>query len=231
MIGGVSDDDLRGRFAVVVTHNRPALLADCVRAVAPQVDLVVVIDNASEPPATAPPGVGNVVIGRDLEQPPNLSRLWNRGFDVLATTRPAGMDQWDVAVLCDDTAPPPGWFTAVATTMRAVGAVAGSTHQYQPVCTPLVKTAMDSDLHNRMCGWAFLVAGEAGLRADESLRWWWCDTDLDVQARLRGGMVIAPGPTVVNGLPNDFTHTVPGLAEQAGRDRATFAGKWGYCPW
>jgi glycosyltransferase involved in cell wall biosynthesis len=219
------------RFAIVLTHNRPALLARCLAAIVPQTDLTLVVDNASDPPAVTPDGLDNVLVVRDEEQPPNLARLWNRGLDALTMWRPPGLDTWDVAVLCDDAVVHPGWFDAVASTMRGCGAAAGSTHSIQPVAAPLLKTAPDSDLFNRMCGWAFVLRGETNLRADESMHWWWQDTSMDFDARTKGGMVIAPGPVVLNERPNDFTYSVPGLAEQAGRDREAFQARWGFVPW
>jgi hypothetical protein len=218
------------RFAVVLTHNRPDLLAQCVAAIAPQADLVLVVDNASDPPAEVT-GHDNVTVVQVPDQPPNLARMWNQALDAIAKHRPDWVEQWDVAVLCDDAIAPDGWLDAVATTMRAHGAAAGSTHSITPVASPIMKTAPDNDIHNRMCGWAFVLRGEAGLRADESMHWWFCDTMVDWEARAAGGMVIAPGPIVPNARPNDFTYSVPGLAEQAGRDREAFARRYGSAPW
>lgn len=222
--------DVPARYGVVLTHNRPDLLARCVAAAAPQLDLLLVIDNASTPPATVD-GYNNVLVVHDDGQPPNLARMWNRALDAFQAWRPAHTIRWDVAVLCDDAILPDGWVHAVSTCMREHGAAAASTHQYTPVTEPVVKTAMDSDIHNRMCGWAFMLAGEKRLRADETMHWWYLDTAIDVDARLNGGMVIVPGPVVFNERPNDFTCSVPGLAERAGRDRQAFAAKYGSVPW
>jgi glycosyltransferase involved in cell wall biosynthesis len=220
------------RYAIVLTHNRPELLAQCVAAIREQSDFTIVIDNASDPPvalADFPDPVNILTLIRDPEQPPNLSRLWNRGFDTIMDR--ALSSEWDVAVLCDDVIVPDGWFETVATGMRANGAAAASTHQWSEVHAPILKQAPDNDLNNRMCGWAFVVAGEKNLRADEDLKWWWCDTDMDWQARNSGGMVIVPGPVAKNIHPNDFTYRVPGLAEQTGVDGLTFTRKWGGRPW
>jgi glycosyltransferase involved in cell wall biosynthesis len=225
------DDSTHARYGVVLTHNRPALLAECLDAVAPQVDLVVVVDNASDPPAAVPLGLGNVTILYDPGQPPNLPRLWNRALDALRDTQPATISTWDVAVLCDDTTPPPGWVATVGEAMRAHGAAAASTHPITALTQPLLKTQPDTDVANRMCGWAFMLPGEQGMRGDETLHWWYCDTSIDFAARAAGGMLLAPGPVVLNLRPNDFTATVAGLSEQAGRDRHTFAAKWGHAPW
>lgn len=226
--------DPLARFAVVLTHNRPDLLAKCVAAIGPQVDLTIVIDNASDPPVDladiADEGWRTILL-HVPDQPPNLARLWNVGLDTATTLRAGAPGPWHVAFLCDDAIVGAGWFTAVADTIRTHGAAAGSTHAISRVASPLVKTAPDSDIYNRMCGWAFVVSAEKGWRANESMHWWWLDTDADFSARVSGGMVIAPGPVVVNERPNDFTYSVPGLAEQAGRDREAFAAKWGSAPW
>lgn len=201
-------------YAVVLTHNRPAHLAETVAAVRGQVDLTVVVDNASIPPADAP-----ALLLRVPDQPPNLAALWNHALDRLP-------DEGWVALLCDDAPPPPGWFGAVVDGMRGCGAAAGCTGPH-----PGLKTSPDSDLAGRMPGWAFVLDLAKGLRADESMHWWWCDTDLDFQARRSGGMLTVAGPLVPNRLPNDHLVHVPGLAERAGRDGEVFVAKWGFRPW
>jgi hypothetical protein len=234
-------------FAIVLTHNRPELLMETVAAIGPQVQCVVVIDNASEPPIalTDFPTLGaegyRLVLLTVPDQPPNLSALWNRGFDAVQQLREFAMiageyEQATIAVLCDDAPPPPGWFAAV----RA-GLVdeQGSTTGHAVACTSpwgsgesTVKLAPDGDLYRRMPGWAWAINPDSGVRADESLRWWWNDTDIDWQARAHGGMAMVPGPAVPNHRPNDFTATRPELGAQCGLDRMTFEAKWGApCPW
>ena len=107
--------------------------------------------------------------------------------------------------------------------MRHYQAAAGSTHQYHPTPHPILKQAHDSDIHNRMCGWAFVVAGEKGQRADESIKWWWCDTDMDWQARINGGMVICPG-TGGSQHPPERLHV-----QCAGTGRADWSRCGGLC--
>lgn len=219
---------MNSRYALIITHNRPELLKQCLDAITPQVDRVVVMDNASDPPVNAQGVKGTVMYVPD--QPPNLSNLWNRGLNWIEWDIDRS-NKFDVAMLCDDVTVPEGWFEAVTSCMRGVGAAAGCTHSWFPVSTLILKTNPDGDIHNRMQGSAFVLAGDKGLRADESMHWWWCDTDLDWQARLAGGMVIAPGPVAHNIHPNDFTNSVPGLAEQAGLDGKVFKAKWSWRPW
>jgi hypothetical protein len=220
-----------GRYAIVLTHNRPELLAQCIEAIGPQVDMTFVVDNASEPPAVSQPGSPPAIFIRDMEQPPNLSRLWNVGMRAVNTY--AGFSEertWDIAYLCDDAIVAPDWFKTVATAIRDHRCLAGSTHCAIPVSHPIVKHAADHDVWNRMCPWAFIVAGEVGILADEDLKWWWGDTHMDFTARLGGGMVVAPGPVVPNLRMNEYTGTRPELMAQSGKDGETFAAKWGR-PW
>lgn len=221
------------RVCVVATHNRPAELARLLDAIAPQCHAVVIVDNASDPPVQVLPLFGErmrVHVIRDEEQPPNLSRLWNVGLDhARSIVNPLAGEPFDVAVLNDDAVPPPGWWDAVSTGMRAAGAAAACSDPHGHLFTSQLKTEPDHDIMGRLCGWAFMLRGEVGLRLDESLRWWFGDTDLDWEARRAGGMLVIPGYPVPNTGAN--TSTVGVLAEQAGQDRLTFRQKWGFAPW
>jgi len=219
--------------AIILTHNRPALLAECVTSIAPQVRIVMVIDNASDPPvraATFPlPLPADLLLTYVPDQPPNLSRLWNFALDALAKNTPSPRY---VAFLCDDTTVPDGWFTAVTQAMRDTGAAAGCSNPWGHQHPPRVKTEPDGDIMGRMPGWAFVLDTTKGIRADESMKWWFCDTDLDIQARQCGGMVMVGGYPVPNHRPGEYTNSKPELGEQAGRDREAFAAKYGGgIPW
>jgi hypothetical protein len=64
----------RGRGALILAHNRQAFLTQAIEAIKPQVDTIMVLDNASEPKLAVPDGVGTLYIE---EQPPNLAKFWN----------------------------------------------------------------------------------------------------------------------------------------------------------
>lgn len=215
--------------AIILTHNRPELLRECVNAVATQVDEVIVIDNASQPAVTSKNMPRNVRIAGDWRQPPNLSRLWNVGIDLAATHSPQ-----HIAFLCDDAIVPDGWVAAVTRAMDETGAAAGCSNPDERADhPPRLKTEHDRDLMGRMPGWAFILDASKNIRADERLFWWWCDTAIDWIARHRGGMVMISGYPVPNVRPNDFTATVPGLHDQAGQDGLVFAALYGggRTPW
>jgi hypothetical protein len=212
------------RYAIVPTRNRPARLLALVYALSDQCDHIVVLDNASDPPVDAAKlkfaaGNATVTVLRDDEQPPNLSRFFNLMLDQCG--QPAG-EPFDVAVLNDDDVVPAGWYDACSTGLRGHGTalIAHTAHT-----EPALLTDIHNDPRNRMCPHAFVMRGEAGLRADESLRWWFGDTDLDLRARQAGGVLSVQGPTVINAHANQTTNGE--LAEQARRDHATFVAKWG----
>lgn len=218
------------RYAVIPTHNRPDRLAQLVAALGTQVDTIIVLDNASDPPvdwmqvaALAPPATVEVL--RDMEQPPNLARFWNLLFDRCAKLAgDRGHDVWDVAVFNDDAVVPHGWFDVCSTLLRAHEKAVAAHTGTVPVHRRELLDAYPYPRDKRMCPWAFVVKGEAGLRADESMRWWFFDDDFCRQAIDAGGVLAVPGPLVINAEAVQSTTGV--LAEQAQKDQVTFEAKW-----
>jgi len=211
------------RYAIIPTHNRPARLLALVTSLGPQCDGIIVLDNASEPPvgelklkAAAP--YSHVKVIRDPEQPPHLSRFWNVMLDRIAEDADG---LYDVAILNDDAVVPAGWYDACSNGLRAhdTAVIAHTTPT-----RPALLTEPGNDPGNRMTPHAFVIRGEVGLRADETMRWWYFDSDIDQCARRTGGVLSVRGPQVVNSLANTTTRGV--LAEQAEKDRATFEAKW-----
>jgi len=214
------------RFAVVLTHNRPALLWECVESVSPQVDHVIIVDNASDPPVSNDEWPANVTVVHDPLQPPNLAYLWNSALNRIQGQRPG--DMWDVALLCDDVLMPSDWFGRVSGALRAhPTAAAASTHSYAPITEPYLLSHLSNGA-DRMCPWCFMLPGERGLRADESMKWWYTDTHVDMLARQSGGTLIVPGAIATNERIGEYTNSKPELAEQAGRDGDTFQSIWGF---
>lgn len=218
------------RFAIILAHNRPELLLQVVAAIGPQVEMVIVIDNASDPPIQLEAGQQwrNVVVPVP-DQPPNLARFWNLGITLALEMSTPG-EQPYIAVLCDDAVVPAGWFAAVTEAMANTGAVVGC-GSGAPLGHATLKTAPDSDLMGRMTGHAWILDPVSPVRPDESMMLWWCDTDIDWQARAAGGMVSVGGYPVPNILPNGFMATHPELVPQTGQDGLAFAAKHGGKPW
>lgn len=210
------------RYAIIPTHNRPARLLALVASLGRQCDRIVVLDNASDPPVdrdkllTATDAQVDVI--RDPEQPPHLSRFWNVMLDRIAEDADGF---YDVAILNDDAIVPAGWYDACSNGLRNhdTAVIAHTTPT-----RPALLTELGNDPGNRMTPHAFVLRGESELRADEAMRWWYFDSDLDQRARQAGGVLSVRGPRVLNSLAN--TTTKGALAEQAEKDRATFDGKW-----
>src|SRR6185369_521821 len=206
------------RYAIIPTHNRPARLLSLVVSLGSQCDRIVVLDNASTPPVdekhlqSSVPEHCTVEVIRDEEQPPNLARFWNVMFDRALAHSKKWHGQWDVAVLNDDSIVPAGWYNAAATALRehetAVVAHTGD----RPIPAPDLLTDFNFDRSRRMAPHGFVVRGEAGLRADDSMHWWYFDDDFCRQAIQAGGVLGVPGPVVVNSQANQSTAGV--LVEQ-----------------
>lgn len=239
------------RFAVILTHNRPELLRQTWAAIGPQVDVVIIIDNASEPAICADDfasattgGTWLTAVATETTQPPNLSQMWLDGIEM--AKRMWELNQLDdddstaprpyVAVLCDDAPPPGGWFEAVTAAMaarRAEGSdcvIGCSAPQgYEFAGPPRVKTARDSDLGGRMPGWAWIVDPTYPVRPDPRFAYWWGDTDVDIAARDAGGMLTIGSHAVPNLVPNGWTGR---MVEQIAVDSQRFVDKYGgWRPW
>ncbi|WP_327592461.1 hypothetical protein [Streptomyces chartreusis] len=220
------------RAAVIPTRDRHDLLADCINSIVDQVDYVFVIDNGSEPPIDPDPWHGKVGAAVVPIDPPNISQLWNIGLALAdASARRAGADAWDIAVLNSDVVVPPSWVEALSTAMRSTTAVLAYPDQHGGSDVVLHTKAEPVDLRQRITGFAYMLRGEARLRADEAMAWWYSDDDLDWRAREQGGALLVPGLPVEHRCPNGSMYERPELGEQAGRDRETFARKWGRTPW
>ena len=216
----------RLRGALILTHNRPELLRQCVDRIQPQVDLVLIMDNASDPPVDNEEYEG-CLVWHESTQPPNLSQMWNAGWTAFLL----GGYHYDVAMLCDDAFVPEGWFEAVSNAMHETGAAIGCSDPWGRQHEPILKLAADGDIDHRMPGWGWIIDLDKNLQADESMHWWWCDTDMDWQARRNGGMVMIGGYAVSNELPNAYTNAKPELGAQTGIDKLAFQAKWGQIPW
>jgi len=218
------------RYAIIPTANRPQVAMQCFDAIAPQVDVVYVVDNSDNEPLKPDELLSNVyVIEYDKQgQVPNLSLFWNIALDLIKLdAKRMDSELWDVAILNDDAIVPEGWFDAVSSAMRENNCAAASScggamaiHR-EPGPVPIM---------TRMYGPAFIVAGEKGLRGDERLKWYYTDDYMDWESRKLGGMVIIPGYTVNHLYPN--AQVTGPIQEQISRDATLFSEIYGgLMPW
>lgn len=164
-------------------------------------------------------------------EPVNLSQLWNIGIDRATEYHRHVYDsEFIVAVLNDDVAVPDGFVSTLGDAILrhdAAGAFPSAALGREFVLTE----PQPVPLAMRMAGFAFALRGSKDLRADETLKWWFGDDDLDWRIRQAGGNVGVPIAGIKHYDPDGYTARNPALSEQAGRDRQTFATKWGRTPW
>lgn len=222
------------RYAIIPTRGRPDDLTRCVESISGQVNHILIIDNNDTPNYYIHNfgKDGKPIPGATLEwfhnpmQPPNLSRLWNAGLDLVADR---GRVDHDVAIFNDDAIVPPGWYEAMSTMMRGKGGAAACQQPFGEMRTVVHRGDAVPSVATRLTGWAFLLRGELGLRFDEQFEWWCGDDDMSVQARNAGGLVHVPGFPVQNVHANEST--VGELLAQSAVDMKRFVDKHGRRPW
>ena len=218
----------RPRFVVIPTNGR-ACLKDCLQAIQPQVDSVILVYTVPYAEGELRVPVGQGIVLRDLRRPPNISRWWNQGLHTAKLVMDQVQDtEYDVAVLNDDVIVPPGWFDAVSNGMRFYGGAAGCSGG--PYANPIIHHVTGPvDLSTRLQGYAFILAGEKGIRANEDLRWYFSDDYVDWKAREAGGTVMVGGNHVNHLYPN--AQMTPELHVICGEDAGKFLSIWGRMPW
>ncbi len=221
---------LRPRFAVIPTNGR-ACLKDCLMAISPQVDSTILVYTVPWKDGEVRPHPHFGVALRDVGSP-NISRWWNEGLDictqVMDMTEGDTPGRYDVAILNDDVIVPPGWFDAVSDGMRMYECAAACSGA--PNSSPvLLQRPGPVPLHTRLQGFAFILAGEKGIRANEELRWYFSDDYIDWRARELGGMVMVPGHNVNHLYPNE--QMTGELHQFSAEDAAKFKEIWGVMPW
>ena len=217
-------------FAVVPSNGRP-VLDECLAAIGDQVDTVILIGNNWQRDR----GVSSsgAFVSNDYDYgDQNISRWWNYGLDKAERlARYRGAAEWDVAVLNDDAIIPPGWVETLSSRMRATTAVCAYPDQSGGQQEILHTGAAPVPLSQRITGYAFMLRGESGLRADEDFVWWAGDDDLGLRAQQQGGALLVPGIPVEHRAPDVQTNASPVLSAQTCRDMDTFVAKWGVRPW
>lgn len=219
-------------YAVIPTRGRPHQLMAAISSIAAQVQDIVIVDNndiqsvfTSDDRFNAWP----VTIIHEPMQPPNLSKLWNIGLDVVEDFA-EGDEVYNVVILNDDAIAPDGWVRRVSNAMRGHGAAAGSSAPFGLRRDVHVWGAdVEPSVATRVTGWAFMLRGELGFRFDEQFQWWCGDDDMSVWARNNGGLVHVGGVPVQNLHANESTDGL--LARVAADDMQRFVDKHGRRPW
>jgi GT2 family glycosyltransferase len=207
----------------VVPSNGRSFLRECLDALLPQVEGIIVVSNGESDFPSEP----RVEIMTDERPDVNISRWWNMGIDAVAAK---GLGEWNVLVVNDDVIVPSNFVQILSDNMRSCSAAISFPNQHDNH-RMLWRDPEPVNLFWRLTGYCFMMRGEIGLRLDESLVWWYGDDDLDWRARANGGSYLVPGCSVEHRAPNGSMLGRPDLHVQAGKDRETFIRKWGQAPW
>jgi hypothetical protein len=220
------------KFAVIPTNGRDCL-EQCLEAIAPQVDFIYLIRTS---PDVFPDFVHKHLADRKIGwayaycDAVNISCWWNQGLETVAMLAEIEKKEtWDVAVINDDVIVPPGWFDAVAEGMRRFDCAAACSGAPAGVSDSILMTPVAVPLETRMQGFAFMLAGEKGLRANEDLHWYFTDDYIDWESRKLGGMNMVGGYPVQHLYPNG--QVTPEIHAQIARDAQTFVDIYGRRPW
>ena len=215
----------RPRYAIIPSNGR-ACLKDCLMAIQPQVDVPILVYTVDEVDGEIHAPMGYTL--RDTTEPVNISRWWNRGLETaLGHQKSLATDEWDVAIINDDAIVPEGWFDHVSASMRAYGAAAACSGA--PRTQLLIEPGPIAGISNPLTGFAFMLAGEKGLRAHEDLHWYFSDNYIDWESRKLGGTLMMPGWPVQHLHANaQMGHD---LIARVAVDAQNFVDLYGMRPW
>lgn len=134
----------------------------------------------------------------------NIQKWWNFGINYAIAN---GAEY--VAVLNDDVELANDPLNKIATTMKALKVPLGYPFPFL----------------GHVCGYCWVLDVNSPIRPDENYKWWYGDRDLDIQARLNGGVVHVPA-MVRHIHGNELTRDNQHLIELTKADEELFFKKW-----
>jgi hypothetical protein len=213
------------RYAIIPSNGRGCLY-ECLDAIYPQVDEVIVVYTGDDGLTVRSQDTFYIMDEEDLPTivEKNISAWWNVALKSISSTSPGGQP-WRVAILNDDAIVSPNWFEAVETRMEETGAAAACSGP----STHLLVEPGPVPLHLRMQGFAFMLRGELELRANESLYWYFSDDYIDWESRKLGGMAMTDQAHVRHLYPNG--QVTPEIHVRIAHDAQAFKDLYGTMPW
>ncbi len=182
-------------WLTIPTGTRRQYLQDIIQDSNIPPERIVIVHTVESEPID---GVNNIW---DLE-PVNIHRWWNKGIDV---ARVFGADY--IAVLNDDLKLKNDPINKIAQEMRRTKAILGYPKP------------------NIGIGYCWMLDIKSNIRADENLRWWYGDNDIQHKAALQGEFIFVPCE-VQHIHPNELTASNPELMELTKADQIYFNKKW-----
>lgn len=166
---------------------------------------------------------GHVVLFESEE--PAISKWWNAGLDYI---RDRAAPQYEVLAISSDYVGNDRSVNALAVFLRQNNLTMVGPDHHSNLPSRIFRIADRRHCQARVPGGCWMIAGESGLRVDESFRWWYSDDDFEMQARQVSGSGVVAG----TGLVAEADTPMSELKQQWAReDRPKFAAKWGQEPW
>jgi len=189
-------------WLTIPTGKPRGYLQDIIKDSQIPLDQIVIVHTIESEPIE---GVRNVW---DLD-PPNIQRWWNKGIDI---ARANGGDY--IAVLNDDLLLENNPINTIAQAMKDNDAIIGYPHPHS------------GNGLTHVAGYCWVLDLKSGLRTDETLRWYFGDDDMLLQAIAVGKVINVPA--VVHHLHGvTATNSSKYLVTLAKIDQVYFKEKWG----
>jgi len=188
-------------WLTIPTGKPRGYLQDIIKDSQIPLDQIVIVHTIESEPIE---GVRNVW---DLD-PHNIQRWWNKGIDI---ARANGGDY--IAVLNDDLLLKDNPINTIAQAMRDNDAILGYPHPHS------------GNGATRTAGYCWVLDLKSGLRTDETLRWYFGDDDILLQALAIGKVINVPADVHhLHGVEN--TNNNQYLINLARIDQIYFKEKW-----
>jgi hypothetical protein len=166
-----------------------------------------------------------VVARRDARRGVNLAYWWNVGLDYVADHETGSHE---VMIVTSDTI---GNGSSVALLRAALRDRGLSMVGPNPHGDTAQVWTVDQhrSVTTRVPAECFMLRGELGLRADERMPWWYCDDDLEMQARQHAPVGVIGDTGLRTAEPS--TYLTNEQHQQAAESRDLFTTKWNRQPW
>jgi GT2 family glycosyltransferase len=226
---GIIDNDLAlPTYVVMAGKDRHEMTGNLMAQLQLQnPNFIALFDNGSDPPYPQPALLAD---GMPLHE------MWNTGLGLAEkAAKEATAEHWNVLVINNDVSVPPDFLKRLEWGLRQDPDHWIAYPNWHGVQIPdgvgAIMPKSGKGDGRTLSGWAFMIAGESGLRFDEQFAWWYGDADIQRQAEAAGKHVVAVGGCFCDHLdPMKSTIEDPERLAQAEEDEAKFAAKWGLDP-
>lgn len=219
-------------FVTIPVKNRHSMIRLLVAQLqAQEPDGIFIFDNDSDPPQ--PVWEGNGYLTAPIPAPGmGLHGMWNAGLALAEKeARKLGVERWNVVVMNSDVEVPSTFLQTLSEGLREADAWLAYPNVYNVDPSGIYEMHNPELAHQTIAGWAWMLAGESGLRVDENLTFWYGDADIEAQVRKAGKKAVCVGNCFALHLDaNGSVTTDAKLRAAVEDDERYYAEKWGLDP-